>query len=115
MQNIFRGDGLLANPTFGEGDVLRNAGIEVMGDHHHIKGLFERIYGVRSRGSCGSRDDVLLAAYFDDVRGMPAPSALTMKCVNGSALESGDCTFDETTFIERIGVDEDLHIHVICD
>src|SRR5262244_3748983 len=115
MQNIFGCDGFFANAALGEGEVLGNSRVEVMGDHHHVEGFIERIYRVRSCRSRRSRDDVGFAAYFDDVWGVSAPSPFTVKSVNGSALERSDCILDETTFVERIGMDENLYIHVICN
>src|SRR5580692_10296604 len=115
MQNVFGRDGFLANPALGEGKVFRNSRIEMMGDHHHIQGLIERIYSVWSGWSCRSWNNVWFAADLDDVRGMSAARSFGMKCMNGPALESGDCIFDEPAFVKRVGMDQNLHIHVICD
>ena len=35
--------------------------------------------------------------------------------VNGASLEGGDGVFDETGFIERVGVDCHLHVHPVGD
>src|ERR1700756_540677 len=115
MQNILRRDGFLANPALREGDIFRNSPIEVMGNHHHIEGLIKRIRSVRSRWSRRSWNYVWFAADLDDVRGMPATRSFRMKCMNGPALESGDCIFDEAAFVERVCMDQNLHIHVIRD
>ncbi len=53
--------------------------IEVMGDHHHVERLVERIYRVRPRRSRRRRDDIWLAADFDDVRGMSAARPFGVK------------------------------------
>src|SRR6201981_238777 len=113
MQNILRRDGFLANPALGEGDIFRNSSIEVMGDHDHIEGLIHRIRSVWSSWGRRSWNYVWFAADLDDVRGMSATRSFRMKCMNGPALESGDCIFDEAAFIKRVGMDKNLHVHVI--
>src|SRR5262245_10632777 len=86
-----------------------------MRDHHHIEGLLERIYSIGSRWSRRRWDDVWLAANLDDVRRVSATRPFGVKTVNSPALEGGDCIFDKTTLVQRIGVDENLHIHIIRD
>src|SRR6201997_1139216 len=115
MQNILRRDGFLANPALREGDIFSNSAIEVMSDHHHIEGLIKRIRGVWSRWSRRSWNYVWFAAHLDDVRGMSATGSFRMKCMNGPALEGCDCIFDEAAFVERVGMNKNLHVHVICD
>src|SRR5258707_11076377 len=46
---------------------------------------------------------------------MPATGPFGVKAVDGSTLESCDSIFDKTTLVQRVGVDKDLHIHVIRD
>src|SRR5580700_2860446 len=115
MQNVFRRDRFLTNPALREGDIFRNSPIEVMGDHHHIESLIKRIRSVWSRWSRRSWNYVCFAANLDDVRGMSATRSFRMKCMNGPALESGDCIFDEAAFVECVGMNKNLHVHVICD
>src|SRR5580704_16856753 len=104
MQNVFGRNGLLPNPALCEGNVFSNSRIEVMGDHHHIEGLIKRIYSVWSRWSRRRWNDVWLAADLNDVRGVSASRPFRVKCVNGSALEGGDCIFDEAAFVEGVGM-----------
>src|SRR6201984_2681447 len=113
MQNILRRDGFLANSALGEGDIFRNSPIEVMGDHHPIEGLTNRIRRVWPSWSRISWNYVWSAADLDDVRGMSATRSFRMKCMNGPALESGDRIFDEAAFVKRVGMDKNLHVHVI--
>src|SRR4029077_4589971 len=113
MQNVFGRNGLLPNPALCAGDVFSNSRIEVMGYHHHIECLIKRIYSVWSRWSRRRWNDVWLAAHFDDVRCVPASCPFSVKRVNRSALESSDCIFDETALVKGVGVNENLHIHVI--
>ena len=46
---------------------------------------------------------------------MSASRSLGVKAVNRSALEGGDCILDEPAFVERICMDQNLNIHVICN
>src|SRR5215510_9181243 len=115
MENVFGGDGLLANPALGEGKVFRNSWIKMMRDHHHIESFIQRIHRVRPSWSRGGWNDVGFAADFNDIRGMSAARSFRVKRVNGSALEGRDCVLDETAFVERVGMNKDLHVHVVCD
>src|SRR5580704_18041079 len=99
MQNIFGRDGFLTNAALGECEIFRNSRIEVMGDHHHIEGLVKSVYGVWSRWSRRRWNDVWFATDFNDVRGVSAARAFSVKRVNRSALEGGDCIFDEAAFV----------------
>src|SRR4029077_7059025 len=101
------------NPALCEGNVFSNSRIEVMGDHHHIEGLIKCIYSVWSRWSGRNWNDVWPPAPFDDVRGVPASCPFSVKRVNRSALEGGDCIFDETALVKSVGVNENLHTHNI--
>src|SRR4029077_10628653 len=84
-----------------------------MGDHDHIEGLIKRVYSVRSRWSCGRWNDVRFAANSNDVRSVSAARPFRMKRVNGSALEGRDCILDETALVQGVGMDKNLHVHVI--
>src|SRR5580704_757184 len=46
---------------------------------------------------------------------MPAPSPFSMKAVNSSALEGCNSVLDKAALIQRVGMDKNLHIHVIGD
>src|SRR5690349_20261306 len=46
---------------------------------------------------------------------MATAGSLGMKRVNGPALEGPDRIFDKTTFVQRVSVNKDLNIHLICD
>src|SRR5712664_3366800 len=83
--------------------------------HHHVERLFGRIRGVGPGWSGRGRNDVRLTAHFDDVRSMPATSPFGVKGVNGSTLERGDGIFDKAAFVQCVGVDKNLDIHLIRD
>src|SRR5260370_15615379 len=83
--------------------------------HHHVERLFGRFRGVGPRWSWRGRNDVGLTAHFDNVRSMPATSPFGVKGVNGSTLERGDGIFDKAAFVQCIGVDKNLDIHLIRD
>ena len=49
----------------------------------------------------------------DDVRRVAAAGALGVIGVDGAALERRDRGFDEARFVERVGVDRHLHVHLV--
>src|SRR5262249_7337361 len=115
MQDVLGGDGLLADAALGKGNILWNPPFEMMGDHKHVKSFIE---GIPRVGTCRirrRRDDVCFAADLDDVRCMPATSPFRVKGVNGPTLEGGDGVFDKAALIQRVGVDDNLYVHVIGD
>src|SRR5512146_2300854 len=115
MQDVLSGNCLLANTAFGEGHILRNATVKVMGNHDHIESFLGGVHGVGSCRARGRWDNLALPAHSDDVRSVPAAGAFGVKAVNSSALEGGDCIFDKAALVQRVGVDKNLHVHVIRD
>ena len=49
MQNIFSGNGFLANAGIGKGHVFGNIGIKVMTDHEHIQMLVHSVHRIGPR------------------------------------------------------------------
>jgi len=96
LQDVFRRDRLLADPAFGEGHVLGNPSVEVMGHHHHVERLFQRIHRVGPRRRRRRGDDVRLPADLDDVRSVAATCPFGVEGVDGPALEGCDGRLDET-------------------
>src|SRR5262249_25827662 len=115
MQDVLGGDRLLADAALGKGDILGNPPVEMMGDHEHIKSFIERIHRVGPCRIRRRRNDVRFAADLDDVGRMSATSPFSVKGVNGPALEGRDGIFDKAALIQRVGVDDNLYIHVIGD
>src|SRR5262245_17313097 len=115
MQNVLCRYCFFADTALGKGDILRNTTIEVMSNHDHVEGFLGRIHCVRPRRSRRSWEDICLTAHFDDVRGMPATGTFGVKGVNGSALEGCDSILDKTALVQRVGMDGNLHVHVIRD
>src|SRR5882762_6313959 len=112
MQNVLGGNGFLADAALSKGNVLGNTSVEVMSDHYHIERLFKRIHSEGPRRSCRRWDDIRLTAHLDDVGGVAATGSFGVKGVNSSSLESCDRILDKSALVQRIGVDENLHIHV---
>src|SRR5215813_905354 len=115
MQDVLSCHCFLADAAFSEGYIFRNTTVEVMSNHDHIERLIGRIQGVRSRWSCRSWEDICFAAYFDKVRGVSPAGSFGVEGVDGSTLERRDSAFDETAFVQRVGMNRNLHIHLICD
>src|SRR6185312_762895 len=61
------------------------------------------------------RQHVLLARQPDDVRRMAAARPLGVESGDGAALEGGARGLDEARFVQRVGVDRDLHVHAVGD
>src|SRR5580704_4753201 len=115
MQNIFGGNGFFANPALRECDIFRDSGIEMMGHHHHVESLFKRVHRIGSRWGRGRWNHVWFAADLDYVGGVSTSGSLGVERVNSSTLESSNCIFDEAAFIQRVCVDQNLHVHVVRD
>jgi len=103
------------NAAFCERQVFGNAAVEVVGHHDHIEGLFERVRGVRACRARRSRNDVCETTDLNNVRCVASAGAFGMERVNGSAFECGNRVFDKAAFVQRIGVDQDLDVHVVGD
>ncbi len=113
VQNVFGRDCFFADAAFSKGDIFRNTTVQVMRDHNHVEGFFERIYGERPRRGCRRWDDVCLTANLDDVWSVSATGSFRVKSVNRSSFESGDSVFDKSAFVERVSVDKNLNVHVV--
>ena len=46
---------------------------------------------------------------------MAAACPFGVKGVDGAALHGADRMFHKTGFVQRVGVDHHLNIHVVCD
>src|SRR5580704_11140430 len=115
MQNVLSRYSFLSNTALSEGDVLRNATIQMVSYHDHVQRLLRSIHGVRSRRSRRRWNDIQLTTDSDYVRRMPTTSAFGVKCVNCSALERRYSIFDKAAFVQCVRVDKNLNIHVVRD
>ena len=84
-----------------------------MAHHQHVEVFFESVAGVRPGGIGAAGKHVCLAADFDDVWSMAAACTLCVKGMDRAAFDRGDGVFNEAGFVERVGVDANLHIHLI--
>src|ERR1700748_389369 len=57
----------------------------------------------------------MLAANLDDIRCVPASRTLGMEGMDRPSLESCDGVFYKAALVQRVGMDEDLHIHLVRD
>ena len=113
MQNIFCRDGFLANAAFGKGHIFRNARIKMMAYHEHIQMLIHRIHGVRHGGVGGRRQHTRFTHQAQNIRRMPATGTFGMEGLDGAAANGLDGFLDKAAFIQRVGMDGDLNIHLI--
>ena len=115
VQDVLGGDGLLADAALGEGDVLGDRRVEVMADHEHVEMLVDRVDGVGPGRVGRGRQHVGQARDLDDVGRVAAAGALGVEGVDGAALEGRDGVLDEARFVQRVGVDRHLHVHLVGD
>ena len=115
VQHVFGRNGLGADARFGEGDVFRNVAREVVADHEHVEVLVEGVEGVGARGVRAAGQDIRVLDDGDDVWRVAATRAFGMVSMNSAAGDGFDGLFDEAGFVERVGVDEALHIVFVAD
>ena len=113
MQDIFRRDGFLADAAFGKGHIFRNARIKMVADHEHIQMLIHRIHRVRHGGVGGRRQHARFTDQAQDIRRMAATCTFGMEGLDGAATNGLDGFLNKTAFIQRVGMDGDLDIHLI--
>ncbi len=58
---------------------------------------------------------MIIAHHLHDVGRMAAARALGVKGMDRAALDGGKRILHKAAFIERVGVDHHLHVHVVCD
>ena len=113
VQHVLGGDGLAADAAFGEGQVLGDAGVEVVAHHQHVEVLVDRVHGV-GHGRVGRRgQEVLLAHHAQDVRRVAAARAFGVEGAQRAALRRRDRVLDEARFVERVAVDRDLGVGLV--
>ena len=113
VQDVFRCDGLLANAAFGECHILGDVGVQMVADHQHVQMLIDCVAGVRTGWIGGRGDHVGLATDLDDVGGMAAAGAFRVEGMNGTALESLDGVLYEAAFVQGVGMDHHLYVHLV--
>ena len=91
-------------------EIFGNRRAQVMADHEHVEMLVERVDGEGHGGVGGGGQAIGLAADLNNVRGVAAARAFGVVGVNGAAFEGGDGILHEAGFVQRVGVDGDLHV-----
>ena len=99
--------------AFGEGDVFGDARVEMVADHQHVEMLVDGVDRVGPGRIGRAGQHIGQPGRLDDVRRMAAAGAFGVVGVDGAALEGGERGFDEAGFVERVGVDGDLHVHLV--
>ena len=87
----------------------------MMTDHQHVQVFVERVHGIRHRRIRARREDVGLRAYLEDVGRVSAAGPFAVIRVNRPTLERRDRVFDETGFVQRVGMNGDLHVVFVGD
>ena len=115
VQDVLGGDGLTPDAAFGKGDVLGDGAVEVVADHKHVQMLFDRVDRVGHRRVGRGGDDVLAGHDLHDVGRMAAARAFGMKGVDGAPADGRQRVFNKAGFVQRVGMDHHLHIHLVGD
>ncbi len=121
VQDVFGGDGFLADAALGKGQVFGNARVQVVADHQHVDVFVERVDGVGSRRVGAGGQHIGFAHQFHDVGRVAAARAFGVKGVDAAALEGGQRVFHKARFVEGVGVDRDLgvgglgHVQAVVD
>ncbi len=111
VQDVLRGDRGRADPGFGEREILRDGGFQVVADHEHVEMLGDGVHGVRQCRVRRARDDVRQAREREDVGSVAAAGALDVKRVDRAARDRPDGRVDVPGLVERVGVERDLSPH----
>lgn len=114
VQDVLGGDGLGADAALGEGHVLGYVAGEVVADHEHVEVLVEGVAG-EGAGGVGRRGEHVGQGHDgDDVGRVAAAGALGVVRVDGAAAEGGDGRLDEAPLVERVRVDQALHVELVA-
>jgi hypothetical protein len=113
VQDVFGGDGLLADAAFGKGQVFGNAGIEVVAHHEHVHMLVQRVVRVGHGGVGGRWQKVVLTHHAQDVGRVPAARAFGVEGADAAPAHGGNGVLHKARFIERVAVDGDLRVGLV--
>jgi len=103
--DIFRRDGFASNSRFGKSNVLGDRRIEVMTNHKHVEVLIQCVHRVGPGRISRGGQNIWLSTYFDDVRSVPATGPFGMISVDRAIFKCCDGIFDETGFVQGIGME----------
>ena len=113
VQNVFGRNGFAADAAFGKRHVFGNRRRQVMADHQHVEVFVHRVNGVRACRIGGRWQDIRLPRRFNNIGGVSAARAFGVVGVDHAPFHRRQRVFKEAGFVERVGVDGDLHIHFI--
>ncbi len=86
-----------------------------MTHHQHVEMLVQRVPRERHRRVRGRRQHVGFAAETDDVGRVAAAGAFGVIGVNRAPVDRRNRVFDESGFVQRVGVNRDLHVELVGD
>ena len=110
VQHVFRSDGFRTNAAFSEGSVGRNSWVQVVAHADHVEQLSLCVHAEWQAGVGRRRQHVHEAGCTDDVRSVTATATFRVECVDCTTFESGNGVFHIAGFVQRVGVDGNLHI-----
>lgn len=115
VEHVFSFDSFCADTAVCESDVFGDVLGQVVARHDHIEVFVDCVAGVGLGWVRGAREDVGVLDEGNHIWGVAASSAFDVIGVDGTALESCCGTFDETGFIQGVGVDLALDVVFFAD
>ena len=86
-----------------------------MAHHGHVEVFVEGVHGVWVSRVGRGRQAIAIAGDADDVGRVAATGALGVVHVDGAAADRRQGVLYETGFVQRVGVELDLEIHLVGD
>lgn len=114
VQHVLGRDGLGPDPRLGEGHVLGDVAAQVVAHHEHVEVLVQRVARVGPRRVRRARQHVGVLDDADDVGRVAAARALRVVRVDGAPLEGRDGRLHVPGLVERVRVDQALHVHLVA-
>lgn len=115
VQHVLGGDGFGADARLGKRHVLGDVLGQVMTHHQHVQVLVQRVARVGARRVRAAGQHVGVLHHADDVGCVPTARTLGVVRVDGPPLERGDCALHEAGLVERVGMDQTLHVQLVAD
>src|SRR5258706_5514484 len=81
-----------------------------MTNHKHVEVLIQCVHRVGPGRISRGGQNIWLSTYFDDVRSVPATGPFGMISVDRAIFKCCDGIFDETGFVQGIGMERDLGV-----
>jgi hypothetical protein len=114
VQDIFGRDRFTPDPALGKGQILGDRCIQVVAHHQHVEVFVERV-DRKGSGRVGRRGQhIRLTDHLQNIGRVPTAGALGVIGVNHPPPHRCDRRFHEPAFVQGIGMNRHLDIHLVC-